>query len=42
MSEIDVKLKSSPLLGEHNEEVLRDWLGMSAEEVKTLKDHQAI
>lgn len=42
MSGIDVKLKSSPLLGEHNEEVLRDWLGMSADEVSTLKEHQAI
>lgn len=27
----------SPMLGEHNEEVYRGWLGFSQEEIKSLK-----
>jgi crotonobetainyl-CoA:carnitine CoA-transferase CaiB-like acyl-CoA transferase len=36
------KLKSSPMLGEHNAEVLGGWLGMNAAAVKTLKDEGVI
>ena len=35
-SENDVKVKLAPLLGEHNE-VVRDWLGLSDEEIADLK-----
>jgi formyl-CoA transferase len=31
------RLKSSPLLGQHNAEVLSAWLGVEAAEVATLK-----
>jgi crotonobetainyl-CoA:carnitine CoA-transferase CaiB-like acyl-CoA transferase len=31
------KVKPSPLLGQHNEEVLGRWLGMSAAEIAGLK-----
>ena len=33
----DVPLKPAPLLGEHNEPVLTEWLGMSADDVDELK-----
>jgi crotonobetainyl-CoA:carnitine CoA-transferase CaiB-like acyl-CoA transferase len=33
----DVPLKPAPLLGQHNEPVLTEWLGMSADEVAELK-----
>ena len=32
-----VPLKPAPLLGEHNEPVLTEWLGMSSSEVAELK-----
>src|SRR5215510_8436850 len=31
------RIKPSPVLGQHGAEVLRDWLGLSADEIKTLK-----
>ena len=31
------RLKPSPLLGQHNGEVLNDWLGLDAGEVAALK-----
>ena len=31
------RVKPSPLLGEHNAEVLGGWLGMSAQEVEALR-----
>jgi formyl-CoA transferase len=31
------RLKPSPLLGQHNAEVLHDWLGISAGELDALK-----
>jgi len=34
--------RASPLLGEHNEEVFGDLLGMSKEEIKKLQDEQII
>ena len=36
------KIKPSPLLGEHTNEVFGSWLGMSAGDVKGLKDEGAI
>ena len=42
MSGSAVPLAPAPLLGEHNEDVLEDWLGMSADDVATLKDEGAI
>jgi formyl-CoA transferase len=42
MSENSVKVAPAPLLGQHNEKVLTEWLGMSAGEVKTLKDDGTI
>ncbi len=37
MSGNDVKVEPAPLLGEHNEVILSDWLGMSEEEIAALK-----
>lgn len=34
--------RAPPLLGEHTEEVLRDWLGYSAETIAALRDSAAI
>ena len=34
MSDTNVALKSSPLLGQHTEEVLSEWLGMSAQQIE--------
>jgi formyl-CoA transferase len=42
MSDSDVPVATSPLLGEHNEEVLREWLGMTPEQVAQLKESKAI
>lgn len=38
MSGINVPVKSAPLLGEHNETVLTEWLDMSPDDVKRMKD----
>jgi crotonobetainyl-CoA:carnitine CoA-transferase CaiB-like acyl-CoA transferase len=32
------RLKPSPLLGQHSDEVLHDWLGIGAAEITTLKN----
>ena len=37
MSGNDVKVKPAPLLGQHNEDVLSDWLGMSDDDMAALK-----
>jgi formyl-CoA transferase len=37
-----VYAKAPPLLGEHTEEVLRDWLGYSPEQVEALREEAAI
>ena len=37
MSGSEVPLAAAPLLGEHNQAVLGDWLGMDADEVDALK-----
>ena len=37
MSENDVRVEPAPLLGEHNEAVLGDWLGLSEDEIAELK-----
>lgn len=42
MSESNVPLEPAPLLGEHNEAVLGDWLGMSTEEVDALKEDDVL
>ncbi len=42
MSANDVPLAPAPLLGEHSESVLGDWLGLSAADVAGLKDDGAI
>ncbi len=42
MSDTNVKVAPAPLLGEHNESVLADWLGLSADDVATLKKDGAI
>jgi crotonobetainyl-CoA:carnitine CoA-transferase CaiB-like acyl-CoA transferase len=36
------KVKPSPLLGQHNAEVLGSWLGMAAQEVDALKQEGII
>jgi formyl-CoA transferase len=42
MSGNDVKVEPAPLLGEHNEIILSDWLGMSEKEIATLKAEGAV
>lgn len=42
MSGSNVPVESAPLLGEHNEDVLTEWLGLSPEEVKRLQDDGAL
>ena len=37
MSDTFVPVRSSPLLGEHTEEVLSEWLGMSKQEIQDLR-----
>jgi len=42
MSDTKVPIKSSPLHGEHNEDIYGGWLGYSAEEVKAMKERDII
>lgn len=42
MSDSPVDYQRSPLLGEHTDEILRDFLGLSDEEIKDARDHGAI
>jgi formyl-CoA transferase len=42
MSESPTEVKRAPMLGEHNTEVFGQWLGLSADELKALKDKRAI
>jgi len=42
MSDSQVTVMTSPLLGEHNEEVLSEWLGYSPAAVAELKEAKAI
>ncbi len=42
MSGSNVPLAAAPLLGEHNRAVLGDWLGMSEDEVESLKSDGVI
>jgi formyl-CoA transferase len=42
MSGSAVALESAPLLGEHTETVLGDWLGLSPDAVKALRDKGAV
>ncbi len=42
MSESDVPVAPAPLLGEHTEDVLGDWLGLSADDVAGLKSDGTI
>lgn len=42
MSGNPVTLESAPLLGEHTETVLGDWLGLSPDAVKALRDKGAV
>lgn len=42
MSENDYKFRPAPLLGQHNEEVLAEWLGYSKEHVAKLKTEKVI
>jgi len=42
MSGNELKLEAAPLLGEHTELVLNDWLGMSAEAIAELRSKGAI
>jgi crotonobetainyl-CoA:carnitine CoA-transferase CaiB-like acyl-CoA transferase len=39
---VTAKVKPSPLLGQHNSEVLTGWLGMSGQEVDALKQEGII
>jgi crotonobetainyl-CoA:carnitine CoA-transferase CaiB-like acyl-CoA transferase len=36
------RVKPSPLLGEHNAEVLGGWLGMSAQDVEALRQQGVV
>ena len=42
MSESPTEVTRAPMLGEHNAEVFGQWLGLSAEDLKALKDKRAI
>ncbi len=42
MSDTKVPIESSPLHGEHNEDIYGGWLGYSADEVKAMKERDAI
>jgi crotonobetainyl-CoA:carnitine CoA-transferase CaiB-like acyl-CoA transferase len=36
------KVKASPVLGEHTEDVLTGWLGLSADDVEKLKANKVV
>lgn len=42
MSKSPVEIKPAPLLGQHNEEVYREWLGLKPEELGKLKEEKVI
>ncbi|MGE3270050.1 MAG: CaiB/BaiF CoA transferase family protein [Chloroflexota bacterium] len=42
MTDSEVPVVTSPLLGQHNEDVLSEWLGYSPEKVRKLKEANAI
>ena len=42
MSESPVEYRPAPLLGQHNEEVYAEWLGLSKEEIASLKEEKII
>jgi len=42
MSDSEVQIMTSPLLGQHNEEVLGEWLGYSPAKVAELRESKAI
>jgi len=42
MSDSPTEVKRAPMLGEHNAEVFGQWLGLSADELKALKDKRAV
>ena len=42
MSGNEVKVEPAPLLGQHNEDVLGDWLGLSDDEIAKLKVEGAV
>ena len=42
MSDSQVPVKCAPLLGEHTEEVLSEWLGLSAEEIQDYRKETPI
>ena len=42
MSGSNVPVAPAPLLGEHNEAVLGDWLGMSEKDVAALRERGSI
>ena len=42
MSDTKVPVKSSPLHGEHNEDIYGSWLALSPDEIKALKERDAI
>ena len=41
MSDTKVPVKSSPLHGEHNEDIYGSWLALSPDEIKALKERDA-
>ena len=42
MSESHVAVDRSPLLGEHNNDIYIEWLGMTARELEDLKIQEVI
>src|SRR5207248_491843 len=42
LSASHVPVRRSPLLGEHTEQVLSEWLGLSADEIRALRTEQPV